>query len=430
MTTQTKSASFPIAVLGGGLVGKMAALYLASRWQQGDAAIALVSPKSAARDPRTTAMLMPAISMLEELGCWEAIKPHTAALKTMRLIDGSTRLFRAPVTDFRATEIELEAFGHNVPNHQMLELLDAAIQSNPNITMIEASADAVTQGAESVQLHLNTGDSVSCRLLVAADGRHSIAREAAGISARKWAYPQTAIVLNFAHSLPHGGVSAEFHTETGPFTQVPLPPTAAAPQRSSLVWMVKPEQAEQLRAKPLDELSSLIETKLQSSYGKVTVENQPAAIPMEGLIANGFGSGRTVLLGEAGHVFPPIGAQGFNLGMRDLRDLLQSLQNSSGETDPGAATVVNAYARARAADVTARTAGVDLMNRSLLTDFLPVQIARTAGMSLLGGSSFLRKLAMYQGLGVGGQTGALLSGPGKDLLARFRSRSDKAAPSP
>ena len=138
---------------------------------------------------------------------------------------------------------------------------------------------------------------------------------------RKWSYPQTALVLNFKHTRPHGGVSTEFHTETGPFTQVPLPATASAHHRSSLVWVINPQQVENLQNKSLAELSKIVETKLQSCFGAVSIEAAPQAFPLSGMTANRFAANRVALVGETGHFFPPIGAQGFNLSLRDISSL-------------------------------------------------------------------------------------------------------------
>lgn len=415
---------YPICIIGGGLVGKMAALELASHLSEsgkdGDQKIGLIAPLPKVEDKRTTAMLMPAVEMLRRLELWAQIHPLAAPLKTMRLIDGSKRLVRAPVTDFHSSEIELEAFGYNVPNTDMLNALDAAIERSSAIERFDTVAKIRSIGTQQAQLQLDDGTDLFCQLLVAADGKNSTTREAAGISVTKWDYPQTAVVLNFAHSLPHGSVSAEFHTETGPFTQVPLPPTPSAQHRSSLVWLVDPKDVDHLLTMSIDELSTLVEDRLQSSYGKCLVEDSPAAIPMGSMTAQQFGANRTVLLGEAGHLFPPIGAQGFNLGMRDLRDLVGVLASNRG--DPGSPPVTSQYDKKRQIDVKLRTAGIDAMNRSLLTNFLPVQLLRTAGLSALGSISTARKIAMLQGVGMESRIGSIVSAPGKDLLAKFRSQ--------
>ena len=428
MTPSAQSEFYPICVIGGGLVGKMAALELAAK-RSGHGTpenpnIALIAPVAEIEDSRTTAMLMPAIEMLRQLNLWEAIEPLTAALKTMRLIDGSQRLVRAPITDFHSTEIDLEAFGYNVPNADMLRALDQAIEDLDAIAWIKSRAEIEHIGSDFATLRLDDDTTITCELIVAADGRNSAGREAAGIRVSQWSYPQTAVVLNFTHTLPHNSVSAEFHTETGPFTQVPLPPSGNSQNRSSLVWMVRPDDADHLINMSNDVLSFLVEEKLQSCYGKCSVETKPVAIPMQGMTAQKFGDNRTVLVGESGHVFPPIGAQGFNLGMRDLRDLVSVLAAHTG--DPGSTEVTNHYDRLRQVDVKARTAGVDAMNRSLLTNFLPVQVARAAGLSALGSITTARKIAMLQGIGMESRIRSIFTAPGKDLLARFRSQSDTA----
>lgn len=425
MAQDRNRSKHAICIVGGGLVGKVAALELAARLKGSNKSLALIATEPKNPDKRTTAMLMPAIEMLQKLDLWSGIAPLTAPLQTMRLIDGSNRLIRAPMVDFHANEIDMPAFGYNVPNADMLRALDTAIEANETIRWYRQTADVTRLSADGALIETEDGSSIESQLIVAADGHNSICRQAAGIKANKWSYPQTAIVLNFAHSLPHGGISAEFHTETGPFTQVPLPASNKAKHRSSLVWLVEPNQADQLVTTELTQLSQIIEEKLQSSYGKVEVENTPVAIPMHGMTAASFGANRVVLIGESGHLFPPIGAQGFNLGMRDLRDLVTVLSRATG--DLGSKTIVDAYDRKRQADVKARTAGVDMMNRSLLTDFLPVQFARSLGLSALGSLSPLRKLAMYQGLGMESKLASVFTGPGRDLAAKFRSQSGTKA---
>ncbi|NKB53291.1 MAG: UbiH/UbiF family hydroxylase [Rhizobiaceae bacterium] len=429
MATKPDPVLYPISIIGGGLVGKVATLELASRLNEfgldDGQKIALIAPRPETKDKRTTAMLMPAIEMYRRLNIWDQILPLTAPLKTMRLIDGSKRLMRAPVTDFRSSEIDLEAFGYNVPNADMLAALNVAIAESQHIDLFESFAEVETIDAQNACLRLDDGTQITSQLLVAADGHQSTTRKAAGIAVNQWSYPQTAIVLNFTHSLPHAGVSAEFHTETGPFTQVPLPPTKSASHRSSLVWLVSPGDVDKLVTMPKEEISNLIEEKLQSSYGKCWVEGSPVAIPMRGMTAKQFGARRTVLIGESGHIFPPIGAQGFNLGMRDLRDLVAVLTARQG--DLGRADVTSAFDTKRQFDVKARTAGVDTMNRSLLTNFLPVQFLRATGLSTLGAVPAARKIAMWQGLGMESNIPSVFSGPGKDLLEGFRLRSGKAA---
>ncbi|MEM9734686.1 MAG: UbiH/UbiF family hydroxylase [Pseudomonadota bacterium] len=389
------TAQCEVVVVGGGLTGLLAALKLDHAGKQ----VTLVAPEQVSTDGRTTAMLMPTIDVLEELGLWEGIEEISAPLRTMRLIDGSKRLIRAPMADFQASEASLDAFGFNVPNADMVTLMEEHVAKAKNIQRIDAKATAASCQNKGTEITLDNGDVLHAEIAIAADGRHSTLRDAAGIKPKTWQYPQTAVVLTFAHSLPHNGISAEFHTETGPFTQVPLPLQGrkmpkGMKYRSSLVWVVKPKYAPELVDKPLDKLSTMVEEGLQSSFGKVAVEDQPQAYPLSGMSTDKHAAHNIFLVGEAGHVFPPIGAQGFNLSVRDVVDLTEVLAKNCGNAS-------DAYNRKRKADIRLRTQGVDVLNRSLLTGFLPVQMARTAGISLINAVAPLRKFLMQQGLGAG-----------------------------
>ena len=253
-----------VAVIGGGLAGMVAAVALA----RGGRPVALVAAPYTKTDRRTTALMDQSIRFLERLALWGSIAPSTAALTTMQIIDGTTRLLRAPTVSFRASEIGLDAFGYNIPNAVLLGTLSEAVKAEGNITLIETTASEVAIRDDSVTITLEDGDTVEAAFVVGADGRNSMVRDTLGIKVKSWSYQQSAMVLNFAHSLPHQNISTEFHTESGPFTQVPLPGN-----RSSLVWVQKPEEAAANAEKSLEDLGRLIEERMQSMLGKVDVED-------------------------------------------------------------------------------------------------------------------------------------------------------------
>jgi 2-octaprenyl-6-methoxyphenol hydroxylase len=331
------------------------------------------------------------IRFLERLGLWETIAPSTAALSAMQIVDGTNRLLRAPTVKFRSSEVGLDAFGYNMPNAALIGVLDAAIAAENRVTRFDQFASDIVLGAEQVTLALADGQTLEAGFVVGADGRRSKVRDSAGIEVRNWSYPQTALVMNFAHSIPHGDVSTEFHTESGPFTQVPLPG-----DRSSLVWVVKPAEAERMTALPLDALGRLVEQRMQSMLGRVTVDVAPQAWPLSGMIAARFGKGRAAFVGEAAHAFPPIGAQGLNLSLRDVMTLTDIL---GGDPElPITADAGDRFDRRRRPDIVSRSTSVDLLNRSLLSDFLPVQVLRAAGLQLLSAVAPLRNLVMREGI--------------------------------
>ena len=378
---------FEIAVVGGGLAGFIAALALARAGRS----VALIAPDPEKSDFRTTALMDQSVRFMERLGLWERVSPDASGLATMQIIDGTERLIRAPIAKFRSSDIGIPAFGYNFVNATLLVALADAVAAEPNITRFTSAAETVSPQTDAVRLTLGEGKEIEAAFVVGADGRRSKVRDAAGITIRTWAYPQTALVLNFAHTIPHENTSTEFHTETGPFTQVPLPG-----DRSSLVWVVRPEQAEALLALSTDALSTRVEARMQSMLGKVTVEPGVQAWPLSSLVANHFGKGRIALIGEAAHAFPPIGAQGLNLSLRDiiaLVDLLGTVPERAIPADAG-----DRFDRRRRADVWSRTYSVDLLNRSLLSAFLPVQMVRAAGLHLLSAVSPLRNMLMREGV--------------------------------
>ena len=382
---------FEIAVVGGGLAGSIAALALA----RGGRKVALIAPAAEKADERTTALMDQSIRLLERLGLWERIAPLAAPLSVMQIIDATNRLLRAPTAQFRAADVELYAFGYNIPNRVLLETLQAGVAAEANITRLDESVIVLDHSPERVTLTLAGGETITAAFVIGADGRNSKVRESAGIGARRWSYRQSAVVLNFYHTLPHGNVSTEFHTETGPFTQVPLPGL-----RSSLVWVVKPEEAERLMALPVEELSREVEARMQSMLGRVTVEPGAQTWPLSSLMADRFGKDRMALVGEAAHAFPPIGAQGLNLSLRDVITLSELLTAAADRPIP--ADAGNRFNRRRRADIMSRTFGVDLLNRSLLSDFLPTQMIRAAGLHILNSAPPFRNLLMREGLEPGG----------------------------
>ncbi len=381
---------FDIAVVGGGLAGSVAAIALARAGRS----VALIAPKAAATDGRTTALMDQSIRMMERLGLWDAILPHAAALSTMQIIDGTKRLLRAPTVAFRSAEIGLEAFGYNIPNTALNDVLGKAVEAETRIAVFRSIAEDIAVDADRVRIALAGGEELEADFVIGADGRKSKTREAAGVGVRTWSYPQTAVVLNFAHTLPHQNISTEFHGESGPFTQVPLPGL-----RSSLVWVVDPKEAERLLGLSLAALSEAVETRMQSMLGKVTVEEGVQAWPLSGMTANRYGKGRAAFIGEAGHAFPPIGAQGLNLSLRDIATLEDILTDRSGARIDARAG--DRFDGRRKLDVLSRTASVDLLNRSLLSSLLPVQMLRATGLQILASFAPLRNLVMHEGVAPG-----------------------------
>jgi 2-octaprenyl-6-methoxyphenol hydroxylase len=377
-----------VAVVGGGPAGLTAAIALAAAGVE----TALIS-RAPPADNRTTALLSGSVAALEALGVWPLCGAQAAPLTAIRLIDDTARLLRAPEVTFEAGEIGLEAFGHNIENRHLIAALDRRAAALPQLRRIEAAAAAIEPDEDGVTIRLDDA-TLTARLAVGADGRKSLCRAAAGIATTRHEYPQAALTLNLGHARPHNGISTEFHTASGPFTLVPLPGL-----RSSLVCVVERAGAEHLGALDAPALSAEIERRAHSILGKVSVEEGCGVFPLAIETAERFAQSRIALVGEAAHVIPPIGAQGLNLGLRDAATIGELVVEARRVgADIGAPELLARYDRMRRLDVASRTVAVDVLNRSLLSDFLPVQGARGFGLYLLDRIAPLRRAVMREGV--------------------------------
>jgi 2-octaprenyl-6-methoxyphenol hydroxylase len=376
---------FKVIIAGAGPAGLAAAALLAKEGVR----TVLVAPP-AMDDPRTVALMQPSIQLLKYLDLWPGdLRAQTAPLRKLRIIDDTGSLLTAPNLEFDSHDMELEAFGWNIP----LQLLLPALRQRAaelGVSSMEATAIGAKPGSDSIVVTLSNGNAVSAEVAIAADGANSRLRTAARISVDAWKYDQTAIATSFSHSMSHDNISTEYHKSAGPFTTVPLPDG-----RSSLVWMERPARAGTLMSMTDQELATEIQIETHGELGFISTVGARKSFPMKGLTARQFARDRVILIGEAAHVVPPIGAQGLNMSLRDAALAADLILASA---DAGNASMMADYNAARRAEVLPRQQVIDFMNKSLLTEYLLMEAARSAGLAALHYVTPLKRFVMRHGL--------------------------------
>ena len=376
--------------MGGGLVGLAAAVVVA---RAGLTALHLAPP--APPDRRTSALMQPAVVYLHSAGLVGDPAEIGHPLTAIRIIDATPRLIRAPETLFDSAEIGLPAFGWNLPNVRLAEAFDAARAQVSTLTTREDSLVDLVRDGNVWVLTLSSGAVLRAPLLIGADGKKSRVRESAGFRAREHGFTQAALVCDLALGRPIGGTSIEFHYENGPFTLVP-----AGGNRANLVWIDERDVLKSAQASGKEALARLFLDKSQRLFGSIDLLTPAHMFPLSTLSVPLAGKEGALLVGEAAHAFPPIGAQGLNLGLRDVADLAAALGAADRSAPDFARAVSDDYARRRSTDLLRTGTFVDTLFRSLLSDFLPSQATRAGGLWALKLLRPLRRQAFELGMGV------------------------------
>lgn len=343
---------------------------------------------------RSAALFNQTVAFLHRIGVWEPCMGAAEPLRALQFIDDTNRLLRAPDSLFRAAEIGEPAFGYNIANADLMSALCARAKSLDLPIIAAGPLVNFRKTQDKAVLAFEDGTEVAAMLVIAADGASSATRSAAGIGTVAWSYDQTAIATSFAHEGPHRGMCIELHRAGGPFTLVPL-----RGNMSSLVWVARKTEAARLAALSDADFAREVEKVSHLALGPISNVTERARFPLSFLVARELGLNRVALIGEAAHVAPPIGAQGLNLGFRDAQALTELIgaAKDRGE-DIGGDDLLRAYSSARRGDIVSRTFGVDILNRSLISSFLPLQAARGLGLFALGAVGPLRRAFMHRGI--------------------------------
>lgn len=367
-----------IAIVGGGLVGASLAYALSIQgWRV--AMLESVEPRAEAQpsyDDRTLALADSSCRILAGLGVWPAIAPNATPIRKVivRELEGPGRVELDP------SEHGLEQFGHIVEARSfgavMMDLL-------PGLETLEifqpatvASLETSEEGARLSFEFKGATHSLNTKLVVGADGAASFVRKAVGIAASEHDYEQTAIVCNITPSVAHEGRAFECFTSTGPFAILPH-----RGERCGLVWCLSRAEAEKKLEMSDDEFMAAARARFGGELGDFVKLGRRSSYPLRQVRAERDTAERTILLGNAAHAIHPIGAQGFNLGLRDvavLAELLAAARREGG--DPGDAALLKDYHAWRRFDQSNTIGWSDALARLYAHKGPGVRLARSAGL--------------------------------------------------
>lgn len=395
---------YDIVVSGGGIAGLAAAAAFGADGYSVlclDPASPITDRDAEGADLRTTAFLQPAQGFLDEIGLWPRLADHAMPLQIMRIVDAGGELPQARVTkEFKAADISDLPFGWNLPNWLLRREFAAHLDAQDNVTFRPGTGTTslFTREAEA-RVGLSDGTKVRCKLVIAADGRNSPMRTAAGIDVQTTRFGQKALAFAVTHPIPHDNVSTEIHRTGGPFTFVPLPDLDGRPS-SAIVWMEEGPNADALMALETEAFEAAMTTRSSSLFGPLTLASRRTIWPIISQHAERLSGERIALVAEAAHVVPPIGAQGLNMSLKDL-SVLRDLARQAGSAI-GDRKMLDAYHQKRIADIRARVAGITLLNRTSMLSAQPLRDIRAKGLDALYTLKPVRKTLMQLGLGARG----------------------------
>jgi 2-octaprenyl-6-methoxyphenol hydroxylase len=396
-----------IIILGGGLVGLTLAVALDA---QGLTA-AVVDPAEPATtlaagfDGRASAIASASWRMLDQIGVADALKPFGCAIHRIEVRDG----LQKRALDFTTAQDD-EPLGTMVENRVLRSTLRDAAVAAKGVTLFQPDlADQIERDGRGVCVTLKSGKQISAPLLVAAEGRNSPTRVAAGIHIAHWKYDHTAIISAFDHSIDHQNIAHEIFYPAGPFALLPLKPGT----RSALVWTVKAKDAPGILS--LSDRAFLAEVSKWSGgiLGEVSLAAPRSSYPLGFHHAAHITAERLALVGDAAHGIHPIAGQGLNLGFRDVAALVEVLVDGARlGLDLGDAQLMKRYERWRSLDSLAVSVATDTLTRLFGIPGKPARTIRRFGLGAVQRLAPLKAAFMAEARGTSGALPKLLQGVG------------------
>jgi 2-octaprenyl-6-methoxyphenol hydroxylase len=401
--------TWDVLIAGGGAIGPALACALADALGTG-ARIGLVDPAApdapAPPDARASAISAGSKRLLDVLGVWAAVAPHAEAVAAVDITDSSLDdLFRPVLVSYDNSVEGGAPATYIVENERLRAAVVDALARRPGIARIRGTV-AAWQPAEQAVVTLADGRTLRAPLAVAADGRTSLLREAAGIGVVGWQYRQVGIVTIVAHEKPHRSRAVQHFLPAGPFAILPLPGN-----RSCITWTEEESRGRAVLA--LDDAGFLEEAERRFGHrlGRIGLAGPRGAWPLAMHLARALVADRLALVGDAAHLVHPIAGQGLNLGLRDVAALTEVVADAARlGLDIGSGVTLARYERWRRTDAAMSAAAFDALNGLFSNDWVLLRTARDAGLRLVDRMPGLKQLLVAEAAGLTGDVPKLLRG--------------------
>lgn len=389
--------SFDLIVLGGGMTGLALAAALGSVGRK-----ILVIERSklelllaAPHDGRVTAIAQGSKRFLDAIGAWTAMAEAAEPILDIVVREG----FSPIEVHYDHRVIGAEPLGYIAENRVIRAALVARIATLPSVTVVApAELAELARDAAGVTVELAQGRRARAPLVALCEGRQSSTRERLGIGVREWRYGQTGIVCTLAHERPHHGLAVERFFPDGPFARLPM-----TGSRSSIVWALDDSISGDVLA--LDDLGFVgeVSERFGSDLGGLELASPRWAYPLSLALADRYTDERIALVGDAARGIHPIAGQGWNLAIRDVASLAETVTDRLRlGLDPGDPIALERYAAWRRFDGAALVAVTDGINRLFANDLLPVRMIREAGLAAVQRIGPLKRFFMQHAMGLVG----------------------------
>lgn len=392
MPAMTAHHTFDVAVVGGGLVGKTAALALTQSGYKTALLAQPATPRPAdlVFDTRVYALSSSSQALLERLRVWQALDHNRLA----------------PVYDMRVygdahAELHFSAYQASVPQlawiaeSSLVEAsLDAALRFQPNLTWFDARAQGFDVRDDAAVLTLSSGQVLEADLVVGADGAHSWVRSQMGAKVERRDYRQTGVVANFKASLPHRETAYQWFHEGEIVALLPLPDGHV-----SLVWSAHTAHADELLALDPAQLAAEVERVSHGQVGTLDCVTPAAGFPLALQTVDKLIAPRVALVGDAAHLIHPLAGQGMNLGLRDVAALADAIAGKESFRNLGDTVLLRRYERSRREDIRALMVATDGLQRLFAVPGSLAKAVRNAGMAFVGAQPLVKRWLVSAALG-------------------------------